>query len=217
MNQDRRGSARKPVLVKTTLKFNGTSQEAVATDWSEHGAFVQTNEAPPVGTPVSLVVNRPGKQPLTIQSAVARQERHPMRGIGLSWVENALPLLREAFERPAANTENPIEQSGGFDAKSALPLSDTRASAWEASLESATTSFSEGDPFASFAEEESLFRAVDQAERVEEKARQRTAGDSERKEQPVDWSQLGAVKPPSNSAVDWSQLPLASGVSGGKG
>ena len=222
MNQDRRGSARKPVLVKTTLKFNGISQEAVATDWSEHGVFVQTDEVPPVGTAVALVVSRPGQSPLTIRSAVARHEQHPLRGVGLSWVEETLPLLREAFERPAANTETQGTSSAGFCVTDALPLGDAASSKWEAALQSASTSYTEedpfmsvsgNDPFSSFAEEESLYRAVEQASRVAEAQAAQTSQRGAEFSEPTAPLRSPGTRTENSQPIDWSQLPVTSPAS----
>ena len=105
MLRDRRESQRKPVLVRTQLEYNGTVRNVVTTDVSAHGAFVQLDNAPPIGTPVLVTLETAGHAAVHVRSSVARHETATMRGVGLSWLEEASPFVQRCLKRPVANSD----------------------------------------------------------------------------------------------------------------
>lgn len=149
MQQDRRESQRKPVLVRATLEFQGKRLEAMTTDMSQHGAFFRTNDCPPIGTPVVVHVEGGNDGPVRMRSAVARHENASVRGIGLTWAEAADPMLNRCITRPAANSDRgPVPSPQPMKSTGAKILQNlSNPTPWVAELEA--TADSSTDPFAS--------------------------------------------------------------------
>jgi predicted phosphoribosyltransferase len=91
---ERRAMARAARRLSCEIVERGARHTAVVLDLSETGLFVRTNAAPAPGTPVRLVVRRPGGEVWEIEARVARiRERGKgdamvtSRGLGLELVE----------------------------------------------------------------------------------------------------------------------------------
>jgi len=183
MLRDRRESQRKPVLLRTKLEFNGEVREAMATDLSAHGAFCQLDNAPPIGTPVVLSVRGEGGSQIRVRSAVARHETSNMRGIGLSWEEEASSLLKRCFSKAAANSDGAKAAPQPSVRKS--PFGEMPVGAgWDVSLEASGDSTLQQDPFAAIDAAKGTKMAVNHTESLI-----------------TDWSQIpvpGQAQAPSN-------------------
>lgn len=150
MLRDRRESQRKPVLVRTQLQYNGTVRDVVTTDVSAHGAFVQLDNGPPIGTPVLVTLETAGQAAVQVRSSVARHENSSMRGVGLSWLEGADPFVQRCLKRPVANSDVGAQRPSGKSLVGELPTKESRA--WNQSFEASRETSTTHDPFAEFAD-----------------------------------------------------------------
>ena len=168
--------------MRTQLQYNGTVRDVVTTDVSAHGAFVQLDNGPPIGTAVLVTLETAGQAAVQVRSSVARHENSSMRGIGLSWLEEASPFVQRCLKRPVANSDVGAERASGKTLIGELPAKEPQA--WNQSFEASRESSTTHDPFAEFAGLEK--GAAKEPEVVEEPV--------------MDWSQLSENPTPNAEA-----------------